>query len=146
MTQVHMKPKLIPLIKIKHYDKSDKYFVKLKLCRDPTSDTSNPHAFKIYLFINDDWEELLLFVKNFNMNIATSVILGTDVKVQYLRTLFCGEALRQFDLLSADVEGINPLTVETIILGLAPYYFPVNVILKKKCVMRRRMRKPHGLK
>ena len=40
-------------------------------------------------------------------------------KVQYLCTLVIGEALRQFDLIHADVEGANPLTVEAIILGLA---------------------------
>ena len=37
----------------------------------------------------------------------------------YLRTLDRGEALSHFDLLSADVEGENPLTAESISLGLA---------------------------
>ena len=44
------------------------------------------------------------------------------------------------------MEVTNPFTVETIILGLASYYFPLNLLLKQKCVMRRRMSKPRGLK
>ena len=48
--------------------------------------------------------------------------MGTNI--QYLFTLVLGELLGQFDLLSDDVEGVIPLTVKTIILGLA-LYFPL---------------------
>ena len=41
MTQSHVEPPPTPLIKIKHTDKLDKCFVKLKLRRDPTSDMSD---------------------------------------------------------------------------------------------------------
>ena len=34
--QVHAEPHPIPLIKIKNGDKSDKDFVKIKFCKDPT--------------------------------------------------------------------------------------------------------------
>ena len=57
------------------------------------------------------------------MTPVASGMLVTDVKVNYLRTIFCLEVLTQFDLLSADVEGTNPFTVENIILGLASYFF-----------------------
>ena len=43
-------------------------------------------------------------------------------KIQYLCTLFRGEALPQFDSYSSDVEGPNPINLETIILGLASYF------------------------
>ena len=49
------------------------------------------------------------------MNLVASGTLGTEAKVQYLHTLFRGELLRQYYLISADVEGTDPLTVETII-------------------------------
>ena len=39
MIQVHVEPPSIPIIKGKYDGKSDKYFVKLKLCRYPTSST-----------------------------------------------------------------------------------------------------------
>ena len=71
------------------------------------------------LLENGDPEEFLFFVRNFNMIILESVTLATDTKVQYIRTLVPVEALRQFDLLYADVEVTNQLTAENIILGLA---------------------------
>ena len=43
---------------------------------------------------------------------------ATAMKVIYLCTLVHGEELRQFDSLSADVEGTDNLTTEAIILGL----------------------------
>ena len=80
------------------------------------------------------------------MNILGSGLLATGAKNKYLCTIVCGEALRQFDSLCADVEGSNPLTVETIILGLASYFFPVNSLLKQKRAMYRGMKKLCGLK
>ena len=64
MMQDHVKPPPIPPIKRNNYDKSDKYFVKLKLSRDPTSAMSDLYEFKMDLFDNDDLEELFLFVQN----------------------------------------------------------------------------------
>ena len=105
---------MIPLIKIKHDDKSDKDFVKLKLRRYPESDQSDLYELKMALFNNGDPEEFFLIVCNFNMNLDEKGRLETTVKVQYLRTLVHGEVLRQFDLLSTDLESTNPLTVEDI--------------------------------
>ena len=56
------------------------------------------------LFDNGKLEEFLLFVRNFNMNLAESGMLEVDTEFQYLCTLVRGEALRQFELLSSDVE------------------------------------------
>ena len=56
------------------------------------------------------------------MTLAESETLVTDAKVQYIRTLVCREALRHFDLLSADVESTNPLTVKK-------YYFRVEFLI-----------------
>ena len=86
-----MKPLLIPLIEIKHNDKSEKDFVKLKFCRVPTSDKLYLYEFKIAFLDNGNQEIVLLFIRNFNMTLAESVTLGVDVKVQYLRTLVRGE-------------------------------------------------------
>ena len=41
MTKVHVEPPQIPPIKGKYDGKSEKYFVKMKLCRDPMSRTSD---------------------------------------------------------------------------------------------------------
>ena len=47
-----------------------------------------------------------------------------EVKIQYLRTLVHGEALRQFDLLSAEVKDTEtPLDVDYPLKGLVWYFF-----------------------
>ena len=70
------------------------------------------------MFNNGETEEFLLFVCKFNMTPEASGTLDSVAKVQYLRTLVHGEALRQFDMLSSELEITTPLTVEAIILGL----------------------------
>ena len=89
---VHVQVELLPitLIKRKHDDKWDKYFVKLKLRRYLTSEQSDLYDFKMTLFNNSDQEEFLLFVRNFNMTLVASVMLETKNKVQYICTLVHG--------------------------------------------------------
>ena len=52
------------------------------------------------------------------MNLAKSGTMGTDMKMQYICTLFCGIVLHKFDLMSAGAEGTNPLIVEANFSGL----------------------------
>ena len=52
LLQLHVYPTPITLIKGKHDDKSEKGFVKMKLCRDPTSKNSDLYEFKMALFYN----------------------------------------------------------------------------------------------
>ena len=73
---------------------------------------SQLYGFNMALFDNSEPEELLLFMKNLNMTLAASWTLATGTKIQYFNTLVCGKLLCNFDLLSADVEGTNPLTVK----------------------------------
>ena len=82
MTPPHVDPSLIPLIKENHNGKSEKYFVKLKLRRDPTSSTSNLYEFKMSLFDNGEPDEFLLLVCNFNTTLAESGMLEAGEKYQ----------------------------------------------------------------
>ena len=81
MTQAHVEHPTTPLIKIKHGDKSYKDFVKLKLCRDTTSDTLYLYDFKMDFFDSGNPEELLLLVQNFNITIAASGNLATSANI-----------------------------------------------------------------
>ena len=91
---MHVYPPLIPLIKSKNGEKSDKDCVKIKLRRYPSSQKLDLYEFKMSLFDNRDPEELFLFIINFNMTLEASVTLVAGTKIQYLRNLVCGEALR----------------------------------------------------
>ena len=87
---MQVEPPLISLIKIKNDDKLDKYFVQIKLRRDPTSENLDLYELKTALFDNGDHEELFLFIRNFNMSIEASGTLRPGEKVQYLCMLVHG--------------------------------------------------------
>ena len=95
--------------------RSDGDYIKLKLRRDPTSSTSDLYEFRMSLFDHGKPEEFLLFVRNFQTTLAATGTLETEAKVQYLCVIFLGEALHQFDLLSADVEN-----TDTSLTGFCP--------------------------
>ena len=139
MTHPHVEPPTIPLMKETHNSESSKYFIKLKLRRYPTSSTLDLYEFKISLFENVKPE--VLFVCNLNMTLTASRTLEAGAKYQYLRNLVRGEALRQFDLLSANVESTETLKVYNIVKALSQYFPPVNSLSKQKHVMRRGMKK-----
>ena len=75
VTQVHMETLMIPLIKSKHKDKSDKDFVKLKVRRYTTSERSDLYEVNMPLFENGELEAFLFFVRNFNMTLVALGIL-----------------------------------------------------------------------
>ena len=83
----------IALIESKNNRKSDKYCVKIKLCRDPTSEKSDLYEFKIALFENGDTEEFLFFVRKFQMNLKASETFAASANIHYLCTLLLLEKL-----------------------------------------------------
>ena len=121
----HVELPLIPLIKETSTGKSDGDNVKLKLRRDPKSSTLHRYEFRVPLFDHGKPEQFLLFVRNFQMNLASTGTLDTEEKVQHLCVIVCGEALRQVYLLSDDVENADTsLTVDDLLKGLA-WHFPL---------------------
>ena len=104
----HVEPPPIPLVKETSTGKSYGDHVKLKLRKYPTSSTSELYGFRMYLFDHGKPEELLLFVRNSQMTLVATGPLETEAKFQYLCTLVRGEALRQFDILSADAKNTEP--------------------------------------
>ena len=56
------------------------------------------------------------------MIIVTTGTLDMDAKIQYICTLVHSGALRQFDLLSSNVENTETLNVDYYIKGLALYF------------------------
>ena len=72
MTQSHVEPPPITLIKGTYDGKSEKYSIKMKFHKDPMSSTLDLYEFRMSLFDNVETEEFLLFVLNFNMTLAAS--------------------------------------------------------------------------
>ena len=76
----------------------------------------------------------------FNTTLAETGVLDTGAKIQYLCMLVRGVELRQFDLLSIDVESAENLNVEYIIKCLELNFYPLNSISKQNGMMRRGMK------
>ena len=81
-----------------------------------------------------------MFVSKFNITFTAPETLEANVKFQYFCTLVRGKALRQFDLLSDDVEITETLNVDYIIRGLSQYFLPMNSLPKQKRAMCRGMK------
>ena len=103
VVQLHVYPPPTPLIKRNDGDNPEKYFVNIKLCRDPTSGKLDLYELKISIFDDGKMDEFLLLVRNFNMTCEASVMIKTSVKVPFLCKIFHGEVLRQFDTMCDDV-------------------------------------------
>ena len=88
--QVHMETPLIPLIKSKNDEKSDKDFVKIKLRRYPMSEKLDLYDLKMSLFHNGKPEVFLLFISNSIMTLEVSGTLKAGANIQYLSTMVCG--------------------------------------------------------
>ena len=80
VTHPHIETPTIPLMKETHNSKSNKYFIKLKLRRYPTSSTLDLYEFKISLFENVKPE--VLFVCNLNMTLTAPRTLEAGAKYQ----------------------------------------------------------------
>ena len=73
-----------------------------------------------------------MFLRNLQMALEAPEILAASVKIQYLRALLCGKALRQLEKLSVEVGSTTISHLNRIILGLDTYFPPANVIPKQK--------------
>ena len=97
------------------------------------------------LFGNGKPEEFLFFVRKFRMTIKASGALDASTKIQYLRMLILGVALRQLDMLSIEVRNTTTTPLNRIILGLCAYFFPIKSLSKQKRSMRHAMMKSRKL-
>ena len=67
------------------------------------------------------------------MTLEALEILSTNSKIQYLRTLLCGETMHEFDNLCYKVGSTTTTYLNQLILGLGLYSPPVNALSKKTC-------------
>ena len=91
------------------------------------------------LFGNGNPQESLVLVRNLKMVLKDSVALAASTKIQYLCTLFHGEALCQLDTLSVEVVIATKTHLNCIFLGLCTYFFLLICCQRKsaKCAVER---------
>ena len=101
--QARIEPPPISLIKATS-EKAEEYnMIKINMCRDPASATSKTYELKVQTFENGKPEEFLQMTKDFkNATDGTGTTSATG-RIQFLRTMLRGEALREFDVISSQV-------------------------------------------
>ena len=75
------------------------------------------------LFDNGDPCELLLFISNYKMTLEYPGMLTSNVNIQYLCTILCGEALCEYGNLCIQVGNTMVMNLNQIVLGLGTYVF-----------------------
>ena len=70
--KIHVDTHPNPQIKGKIGLKTERYYVRIKLHRNNTSEKSGIHELKMALFDNGDPEELLWFIQNYEMMLEAS--------------------------------------------------------------------------
>ena len=73
------------------------------MCRYPASDASKTYKLKVQTFENDKPEEFLQMMKDFKTGIDGTGTTSAPGKIEFLRTMLCGEALREFDVIESQV-------------------------------------------
>ena len=79
---MHVNLPLIPLIKNKNFNKSEEYFVKIKVRTKPKSKRLDLLEYKMSFFHNSKPYELLVFISNFNMTLEVSEPLKYNANIK----------------------------------------------------------------
>ena len=104
--------------------------------QNPSDIASKTNKLKIVTFENSQPEEFLQIMKKFKIVVdgtGTTTVAG---KINYLRNLLRGKALREFDKLSSQKSGTNNTHMKFIQEGLLGYLPPINALSKQNRVMR----------
>ena len=71
-----------------------------------------------WLFLTMASQNNYFFVRNLNMAIEASGILAANEKLQHLRKLLCGEALREFETLCLQIRSTTVTNFNQVVLVL----------------------------
>ena len=92
--QARIDPPPIPLPKATTGKKEETNIIKINMCRDPTSATSDNYELKVQTFENGKPEEFLQMMKDFNTVSDGTGTTPAQGKIQFLRKILRREFLR----------------------------------------------------
>ena len=93
------------------------------------------------IFGNGKPKEFLQLLKNFNKSIDGTGTTTVARRINFLCTLLCGEAIREFDNLVSHNNGTTNPHLKEIQEVLLDYFFPTNALIKKNIPMRQSTKK-----
>ena len=94
--------------------------IKIKMIQDPSDANSETYKLKIATFENVKLEAFLALTKNFKTAIDGAGTISAAGKINYLRTLLCGDALQEFDKLEIHntvTKNKHLILIQEILLG-----------------------------
>ena len=112
---------------------------------NPSLAASELYNINMVTFENSQPEEFLALLKNFKIAINGIGTTSVTVRIKYLRMIFCGEAIREFDELASQNNGIKNTHLNHITESLLGYLPPINAISKQNQEMLRAIREPQDL-
>ena len=105
--QARIEPPPNPPIKATNGKTEEKNIIKIKMRREPASATSKTYELKVQTFENGIPEDFLQTTKGFKTAVDGTGTTSATGKFQFLRIMLRREALREFDVISGQVESTN---------------------------------------
>ena len=113
--QARIEPPLIPLIKKYPKEVNEYDIINIKMRQNPSDVASEIYELKIVTFKHVQPEEFLQLMKNSKREFDSTVNITTAGKINYLRTILRGEALRDFDELASQNAGTKTTNLDFIL-------------------------------
>ena len=120
--QARIKPPPIPIIRKETDDVSECDIIKIKMRRNPSDADSETYGLKIAIFEHGQPEEFLALMKNLKTAVDSTGTTSAAGKINYLRTLLRGGALRDFDKLEIHNNGTSNAHLKFTQEGLLRYF------------------------
>ena len=143
--QARIDPPPTPLIRTPSGKVEECNIIKIKMRQYSASVTSNTYELKVQTYKNGKPEEFLQMMKDFK---TTTDGIGTNSatgKIQFLRTMLCGEDLREFYVLAIRFGITTNGHLKWIKEGLLGHFPPLYNRNKQKHAMRHAIKKPQNL-
>ena len=113
--------------------------------RKPDLAASDMNELKMATFKDGQPEEFLALLNNLKITINGTGNTPVEVQMNYLCTMLCEEALREFEELSSQNNGTKIAHLKHITEVLLGYFSRINALSKQKCAMLRVMCKLRDL-
>ena len=112
---------------------------------NPSSAASETYNINMNTFDDGQPEEFLSLLRNYNIATNGTGTTTPSSWINYLRTMLCGQALREFDKIQSQYGGATNNYLNIIQEVLLEYFFTISVLSKQKRSMRGAMHKPRSM-
>ena len=120
--QALIEPPPIPIINVEEGEYKASNTIKINMRKNPESAVAETYKLKMATFKNIQPEEFLTLMRNFNIVINGMGNITVASRINDLRTILCGEALRDFDKLSSQNNGTVNAHLKHIQEGLLGHF------------------------